>query len=291
MLDELPQVLANGLVLASTYALLATGLSLAYSALGLVNFVHGQMAVLGSFAALVAVKSLGMNFLVSIPLVFLVFIGLGFLLERTAIRFVSGFDREFQGMIFTLGLALVVQNTLTMIAGPDPRGVTGVGRGSVSIGSAHVAYDRIVVVVVAVVVLTALTLFLKLHKMGLALRALSMEREALAACGVRTPHVAALAYGLAFALAGVAGAALAPMQGAASIAGDEFLLQAFLVVIIGGLGSVGGAVAAALVLAMLQSFVATSYTSNTSVIASFVAVMVLLAFRPEGMARTRATRY
>ncbi|MBP6899954.1 MAG: branched-chain amino acid ABC transporter permease [Burkholderiaceae bacterium] len=275
------QATVNGLIIGLLYLLMAVGFTLVFGVMRMVNFAHGEFYMLGAFAAWLCITRLGLPFLAAVAVAALAALLLGALLEWAVLR---PFRKdELNGMITTIGLALMLQNGALMLFGPDPQAMPGIAEGATTLLGIAVPNARILVVGFAALVLLALYLFLRHSRGGRALRAAVEDGETAALQGIRAGLVYPLGFGLGVALAAVAGALMAPLFSVSPFIGSAPLLKAFMVVILGGLGSVPGAAVAALVLGLLESYSALFLSTSTADMLLFVLVIVgMLAF-PRGL--------
>ncbi|MCL4767438.1 MAG: branched-chain amino acid ABC transporter permease [Hyphomicrobiaceae bacterium] len=277
----LAQILSNGLMTGLVYVLMALGFTLIFGVMRIVNFAHGELYMLGGFATLILFGNLGWNYYLTV-VVAAFGVGLfGVLLQSLLLKHFIG--RELSGMIMALAIAITLQAGANIIFGPEeqsvPRPVTGV----LDLGAAVVPYDRLVVGGFTLVILAAFWFFLQFTRWGLAMRAVTQDSEMAAVQGVRPGFIHPLAFGIGSLLAGGAGALMAPIYTIYSYMGELPMLKAFVVVILGGLGSIPGAVLGGLLLGLVESFFATMYSTTVATMIGFALVIVILIFRPRGL--------
>lgn len=275
------QALTNGLIIGLLYLLMAIGFTLVFGVMRVVNFAHGEFYMLGAFSAYVCVTTLHLPFLVAVLATFLLTLVIGWLVEVVVMK---GFRAdELNGMIATIGLAMVLQNGALMVFGPDPQSMPPVAEGVVSLGSVMLPMSRLYVVAFSLVVLVVLYVFLMHSKGGRALRAVVQDIEIANAQGIRSQFMYPLGFGIGVALAATAGALMAPVFSVSPSIGATPLLKAFIVVILGGLGSIPGAAFAALLLGVFESVANTFMSSSFSDMLLFGFVILMLIFRPSGL--------
>lgn len=277
----LGQALANGLIIGLLYLLMAIGFTLVFGVMRVVNFAHGEFYMLGAFAAYLSVTRLQLPFLAAVCLAFAAAVVLGWIIEVVVLKGFRG--DELSGMIATIGLAMVLQNGALLLFGPDPQSMPPVAQGVVSLGPVVMPLSRLYVVVFSVAVLAALYVFLMHSRMGRALRAVVQDAEIASAQGISARLIYPLGFGLGVALAVVAGALMAPVFSVSPGIGATPLLKAFIVVILGGLGSIPGAALASLLLGVTESAANTFMSSSASDMLLFGLVMLMLIFRPAGL--------
>lgn len=277
----LGQALANGLIIGLLYLLMAIGFTLVFGVMRVVNFAHGEFYMLGAFAAYLGVTRLHLPFLAAVCLAFAAAAVLGWIIEVVVLKGLRG--DELSGMIATIGLAMVLQNGALLLFGPDPQSMPPVAQGVVSLGPVVMPLSRLYVVAFSVAVLAALYVFLMHSRMGRALRAVVQDAEIASAQGISARLIYPLGFGLGVALAVVAGALMAPVFSVSPGIGATPLLKAFIVVILGGLGSIPGAALASLLLGVTESAANTFMSSSASDMLLFGLVMLMLIFRPAGL--------
>lgn len=275
------QSLVNGVILGFLYLLMSIGFTLVFGIMRVVNFAHGEFYMLGAFAAFFAVTQFQLPYFVAVAVAFGGTILLGALVERVVFRpFRSD---ELSGMIASLGLALILQNLALVAFGPDPLAMPSLASGAWRVADLIVPKSRGVVILASGAILVLFYLFLMHSRTGRALRALVQDREIAAAYGIRVELMYPLGLGLGVALAAIAGSLMAPVFGVSPFIGGTPLLKAFIVVILGGLGSIPGAVLASLLLGLIESFTSSFFGASTADIVVFALVVVVLLVRPSGL--------
>lgn len=281
MLQLLIQILTNGLMMGLVYIMMALGFTLIFGIMRIVNFAHGEFYMLGAMAVMLLFSTLGINYFVAVILAALIVAVIGMVIERLLLRQFVG--RELNGMIMTLAIAITLQAGATIIFGPQemsiPRPVSGV----TNVAGILIPNDRMLVGAVAIVILVLFYLFLRFARAGLAMRAVAQDWEAAALQGIRPQRIYLLSFGIGCALAGLAGALMAPIYTVSPFIGEVPMLKAFIVVILGGLGSLPGAVVGGLLLGVVEAGVATFINTTVATMVSFALVVVILLFRPAGL--------
>jgi len=274
-------VIVNGVTYAATLALVAIGLTLVFGILRVVNFAHGAIYMLGAYATYYFVVSLGVPYLVAV-------VGAGLAIALfSAVLAVALFRRYrgllLEGAVMAIALSLLIEDGAFLGFGAAPRAVPSSFDGVVDIGGVHVIAQRIFIIGVTAALVIGLQLFVSRTRMGRALRAVQQDPYAASLQGIQVDRVVTLCFALGGLLAGIAGSLVAPTQVVLPTIGEAPLLLAFVVIILGGMGSVSGAVIASLVLGMTQSVVSTYWTAQASTWISFTLVIVVLAARPTGI--------
>lgn len=277
----LGQATVNGLVVGLLYLLMAVGFTLVFGVMRMVNFAHGEFYMLGAFAAYALVVHLGLPFLLAVALSVVLAIAFGSVIEWLILK---PFRKdELNGMIVTIGLAMILQNVALMLFGPDPVSMPSIATGATTVLGVTVANSRLYVVVFAIAVLLLLYAFLRHSPVGRGLRAVVEDADIAALQGVRSRIYYPLGFGIGIGLAAIAGALMAPLFSVSPFMGQTPLLKAFMVVILGGLGSIPGAAIAGLCLGLLESYSSLFLSSSTADMLIFILVVVgMLAF-PRGL--------
>ena len=279
--EVLPQMVVTGLLLAAIYILIATGFNLAFGIMRMVNFAYGATYMLGGYAVFVAMNILGLNYFLGLAIAVAFTFLLGwlceFLLLRGRVR-----DDMLAGIIITLGLLYVFQSGALLIFGEHPQGVDAPITGVVHIAGVVFQMEKLLPAILCVVFIGGLYMFLRFTKTGQSLRAVTDDRDAGALMGIRINRVYGVGFAIGMALAGAAGALIAPVFLIDSAMGGAPLWKCFIVVLLGGMGSVPGGVLAGLFLGLVDSFVGTLLSGTLASIIGFVAIILVLMFRPEG---------
>nr|WP_315595874.1 branched-chain amino acid ABC transporter permease [uncultured Cupriavidus sp.] len=275
------QALVNGLIIGLLYLLMAIGFTLVFGVMRIVNFAHGEFYMFGAFFAYVLVANWHFPFVAAVGMAFVLSVILGWLVEELVLKPFR--HDELNGMIATIGLGMILQAIALMVYGPDPQFMPSVADGSLSIGSVTLPMSRLYVVGFSVAVLIALYVFLGHSRTGRALRAVVQDTEIATAQGVRARLIYPLGFGIGVGLAAVAGALMAPLFSVSPFIGATPLLKAFIVVILGGLGSIPGAALASLLLGVTESAASTFMSNSIAEIMIFALVMAMLVIRPTGL--------
>ncbi|MFX0547196.1 branched-chain amino acid ABC transporter permease [Roseovarius sp. S1116L3] len=275
------QSLINGIILGTLYLMMAIGFTLVFGVMRIVNFAHGEFYMIGAFSALIGVTWLGLPYAVTLGMTVVLAILLGALIERVVFR---PFRKdELSGMIASLGLAMILQNGALIMFGPDPQAFPSMVSGVFRLGDLIVPKSRALTLGVGVVILLGFYFLLMHTRFGRGLRSLVQDQEIAALYGVRLEIMYPLGLGLGIALAAVAGGLMAPLFGVSPFIGATPLLKAFIVVILGGLGSIPGAALAAMLLGLIESFVSSFVSASAADIVTFALVVAVLLLRPSGL--------
>jgi branched-chain amino acid transport system permease protein len=277
----LGQALTNGIIIGLLYLLIAIGFTLVFGVMRIANFAHGEFYMLGAFAALVCVTRYDMPYLLAVLVAFVLALAFGWAVEILVLKSFRG--DELNGLIATLGLAMILQNGALMMFGPDPQSMPAPAEGVFAMGEVIMPFSRLYVVAFSALVLVALYVFLMHTRSGRALRAVVQDMEIATAQGIRSHIVYPLGFALGVGLAAIAGALMAPVFSVSPFIGAAPLFKAFIVVVLGGLGSIPGAALASLLLGVAESLGSTFFDGSTADMMIFGFVIVMLVFRPTGL--------
>jgi branched-chain amino acid transport system permease protein len=272
----------NGLILGAFYAVVAIGLSLIMNLTGTINMAHGSYMTLSGYLAYAMVGA-GTNWWFALAVAPILTVIVGVAMERTLIRPLYQRDPVYS-LLLTFGVSLIAEETYRLIWGTNgvPFSPPPSMQGSISLGFTDFPVFRLFIAGVLLVIIIALVLFLQRTRMGLRLRAAVQDNEMIAALGTNTQVLYMLNFGLGILIAGVAGVLAAGLLGLNPQSGNALLMPAFVVVIIGGMGSLFGAVAGGLLIGVAIS-VTTLYLPAFSEIVIYVLMAVVLLIRPRGL--------
>ena len=283
------QVLVNGLLLGGLYACIAIGFSLVWGVLNVINLLHGSFIVLGAYLAFFAYTIAGIHPYAFVPVAAAALFVLGYAVQLVVINRVVDAP-VLVTMTTTFGLALFVENVMLVLFKADFRKVSlrpplGVLDFSDYISGLDIVVpiDRLTSMVFALLLVLLLYLLLRRTSVGRAIVAVRMDRYAAALMGVDTKKIFALTFALGAALAGAAGALLSPIFPISPLAATTYLGKAFVICVLGGLGSVSGVFVGGLVLGVLESFGALFFGPEHSLTLSFTVLILLLVLRPSGI--------
>jgi branched-chain amino acid transport system permease protein len=277
------QVLINALVLGCLYACIAIGFSLVWGVLNVINLIHGSFIVLGSYLAWGLYQALGISpwyvLLVAAPLFFV----LGYLLQRLLLNRVINAP-VLVTLTLTFGLDLILNNAMIYFFKADYRKLTlSPPMGSVSLFDVVVPVDRLLATGFALALTGVLYLVLRRLRVGRAIVAVRLDRDAAVLMGVDVKSIYAIAFGLGAALAGCAGVLMALIFPISPLTSSTFLGKAFVVCVLGGLGSVSGALAGGLLLALVEGIGSASIGPSHATTLSFALLILFLIVRPQGL--------
>lgn len=284
------QFLANGLVTGAFYALSALGLTLIFGLMRVVNFAHGEFFMLGGVLGWVATSVLGFDFATAFVLVVAAMGVLGWLVDRFLIERVRGHGEE-STILLTIGLSIFLANATLYLAGPAPMKVPAPLTGKpLFLGPVVLTKSRLAAVAVGVILVLGTYLVIHRTRIGRAMRATFQDAMAAKLSGIRTERIFATTFALGTMLAASAGMLLASIYSAQASVGGLVSLKAFVVVILGGMGSFPGAIAGGLVLGLSEAFWGGYVSTGTVDVVGFVLVILILLFRPRGLFSINAQR-
>ena len=284
-LTEFLQQLFNAVRISGVYALVALGITVIFGLTGIVKFSIGELLTLGAFLTFSFWDQDRVIFFLAVPLAALAIGALSLLLERVAFRFTL--DQPINGFIVSLGLILVLQNFVIEAWGTSPRAIPPVFTRIWDVGGVRMPMHDWFVIWVTVGLIASLFLFLRLTKYGRAIRACAEDREAAALMGIPVGLVIACTFALGGALAATAGGLVGSIQVIHAYIGAQLLLKGFAVALVGGLGNIEGAVVAALLVGMTETFGAGYLATEWRDGYTFALMIMVLLLRPSGLFRAR----
>jgi branched-chain amino acid transport system permease protein len=275
------QILINGLMLGAIYACIAAGFSLVWGVLNVINMMHGAFIILGGYLTFFAWIHLGIHpFLMLLP-VALVLFGIGYFVQSTMINRVVT-KPVLTTLTLTFGLEMILYNAMNLAFSATPRRIV-LDMGIVNLGELLLPVDRIASMVLALSMTGLLYLTLRASKIGRAIVAVRMDRDAAALMGINVQQIYAITFGIGAFMAGACGAIVAVIFPISTSLTGLFLGKAFVICVIGGLGTVPGALVGGLALGVIESFAGYWLGPQNAILIGFVLMLVLLVFRPTGI--------
>ncbi|MCB1754260.1 MAG: urea ABC transporter permease subunit UrtB [Gammaproteobacteria bacterium] len=272
-----------GLSIASILLLIALGLAIIYGTMGVINLAHGEFVMLGAYATWFLQYYTGIGLIPSLLIVFLVVGFIGWIIERGIVRHL--YNRPLDTILATWGIGIILQQLVRMTAGPELRYVElpKMLNGGVSVFGVHMSLYRLFIIFVTGLLIAGTWYVLMKTEFGTKLRAVTQNPEMSECSGINSQRVYGATFALGAGLAGVAGALVAPIKSVSPDMGTNFVVDAFMVVVVGGIGSLAGtAVSAALLGEVTAGF---AYLLNDTLAKAivFIAVVILIRFRPQGL--------
>jgi branched-chain amino acid transport system permease protein len=281
MLEQILVQTVNGLVNGMVLALVASGLTLIFGIMDVVNFAHGDLVMLGGFTGAVTVAQTG-SFWLGLLVAALAIAVFGALLQITTLRPLIGRD-PLTTIIATFGISLVLQKYALWQFGPTARNIPQPIPGQFELFYLQYPWYRLGAAVMAGAIIGGLYLFLKYGKYGIWIRATTQDRIMASAMGIPVPLVHTGVFAIGAAMAAASGVLFAPLAAVTQTMGSEFTVRAFSVVVVGGMGNLGGSILAALFISLLEAYASLVVSPSQAVIVSFVVLLLTLLFRPTGL--------
>ena len=277
------QLIASGILLGGLYGLFSVGLTLIFGVMKVVNFAHGEFIMLGMYATLWFLNSFHLDPYLSIPLIIGLFFFFGIFVERLIIRHTIGAAHVVQ-IFATVGLSIVLTNAILYFFKSDYHYVkTAYTETMVYLGPLALSLSRVVAFIIAVVSTGILLFFVKGTYTGKAIRAVAQNREAATLMGINVDRIFMLTMGIGSACVGVAGNLLVQIYPAFPTVGAHFVIIAFVVVVLGGLGSVTGALLGGIIVGIIETFSGFYLGTDMNQITYFLIFILILIFRPWGI--------
>jgi branched-chain amino acid transport system permease protein len=281
MIEILQQVL-NGLAIGSVYVMIALGLTVVFGILGIAHFAHGSVSMSGGYLTFFFGGALGIGFFPAMALAMLAGAVIGLLIERLAYRPVRDAP-HINAFIIALGLTMMVEGLNLLSFGADQVVIQTPYKDVYKIGGVAVAELRLAVILTAITLVGVVALLISRTKTGKAIRAVAQNRPAAVLMGANVNRVSAIVFGVSSALGASAGALVGALLAISPGVGEGFAVKGFAVLILGGLGSIPGAVVGGLVLGISESLAAGFISSAYKDVIAFLVMIVVLLFRPEGL--------
>lgn len=282
MVELLIQQIANGIMLGGIYGLMALGLTLIYGVLYIPNFALGHQAMLGAYITYFLVALLGVNYFVSVAVAMAVLAVLGAAIERAIFRPIKDAPHV-NGFIAAFGLLFLLESSALMAWGASYRKIeTAYDREVLSIFGAQLPLQRGMVVAAVIVIFVGIQIFLRRTAAGAALRAVAQEPEAAMLVGIDGNKVASMTMGVGSALAAAAGGLIGPVILVFPTMGSLMIVKAFVIIILGGMGSVAGAIIGGFLLGLVESLATGFLSPSYKDLYAFLFLVIVLAIRPTG---------
>ncbi len=278
---DIVQILLNGIVLGSLYACIAIGFSLVWGVLNVINMLHGSFIILGGYLTFFAWQYFGINPILALPFIASALFCLGYVLQYFFINKVV-MAPVLTTLTLTFGLDMILYNLMTVFFTATPRRVT-LDLGTLTIGDLYLPVDRLLGMGLALCLTALLFLVMRVSKIGRAIVAVRMDRQAATLMGIRVNHVYAITFGIGAFMAGAAGAVFSMVFPVTTNLTGVFLGKAFVICVIGGLGSVPGALIGGIALGLIESIAGYTIGPQNAITVGFILMLVLLIVRPSGI--------
>src|SRR5580693_5834325 len=271
----------NGIVTGMILALIASGLTLIFGIMDVVNFAHGELFMLGAYLGVIVMATTG-NFWLALVVASLAIALLGAALQIVTLRPLLGRD-PLMTILVTFGISLVLQNYALWQFGPVARKIPEPFTGHFTLFYLEYPWYRLVIAGLSAAIIGALWLFLKYGTFGIWIRATTQDRTMAQAMGIPVPWVHTAVFALGSGMAAASGVLFAPMVGVSHTMGLDWVLKAFIVVVVGGMGNFVGSIAAAIFISLIEAYTTIWLDPSRAVIVSFVILILTLLFRPTGL--------
>lgn len=289
-MDQFIEQIVTGLSIGSILLLVALGLSIIYGSMGIINLAHGEFVMLGAYAAWVFHTYFALGLLASLVPIFLVVAALGWVIERYVLSLLN--NRPLDTILATWGVGIMLQQAVRLMVGSElryvelPRSLSD----SMDVFGLSVSSYRVFLFMVSIALFAATWLLVNRTTVGMKLRAIIQDRSVAASFGINAKRVYALTFAYGAGLAGLAGALVSPLKSVSPDMGTGYVIDAFMVVVLGGVQSLAGTVASAFILGELSGGIAFLQNDTVAKAIVLLAIVVLIRFRPEGLftARVRA---
>lgn len=283
MYELFMQQLANGIIIGVVYSLIAIGLTLILGILGVINFAQGEIYMLGAFFTYSAASYFKLDYFAATAIAVVIVACCGVLFERYTVRPLRG-RHPFIILLSLIGLSIFLQNTAMLAWGPDPREIVSpYAAKKVIIGPVYLTQHRILIFFLSIAIILVIHIFIKRTKMGMAMRAVARDKDTAALMGVDVNWVYTFTFVFGSALAAIAGSLLGAIFMIEPTMGEWAVVKAFVVVIMGGMGNVPGAIVSGLFLGVAESmgagFISTGYKDAVG----YALLILVLLFKPQGI--------
>ena len=271
----------NGVVTGMILALVASGLTLIFGIMDVVNFAHGELFMLGAYVGVIILAATG-DFWIALVAATLVIALLGAAIYLTTLRPLLGRDPLYT-ILATFGISLVLQNYALWQFGPVARKIEEPFTGQFTLFYLAYPWYRVVIALLSAAIIGALWLFLKFGTWGIWIRATMQDRVMAQAMGIPVPWVLTAVFAIGAGMAAASGVLFGPLVGVNHAMGVDWVLKAFIVVVVGGMGNLAGSIAAAIFISLLEAYASLWVSPAQAVIVSFIVLILTLLFRPTGL--------
>ncbi|MGA8390451.1 MAG: branched-chain amino acid ABC transporter permease [Pseudolabrys sp.] len=279
--DQILIQTVNGIVTGMILALVASGLTLIFGIMDVVNFAHGELFMLGDYIGVLVLASTG-SFWLALVIASLMVAILGAAMQIVTLRPLLGRD-PLNTILVTFGISLILQNYALWQFGPSSRKINEPITSHFTLFYLQYPWYRILIAVLSAMIIGGFWLFLKYGKFGIWIRATTQDRVMAQAMGIPVPWVHTGVFAIGAAMAAASGVLFGPLVGVNHTMGLDWVLKAFIVVVVGGMGNLGGSIAAAIFVSLLESYASIWMNPSQAVIVSFVVLILTLLFRPTGL--------
>ena len=277
------QLALQGFLMGGVYSLIALGLSLIFGVMRVINFAHGEMMVFAMFISITLLLWLGLDPYVSLPICAAIMFGIGYVIQRVFVNRILDLPEAMQVLVM-VGIGIVFENSALMIwGGSDISPNTSLALSSFPLGPLTVDAPRLIAFILAILITVMVMLFLKMTAIGKSIRAAADNRLGALIVGTPINRVYAVCFGIGTACVGAAGALLVPLMPAKATMGAPYTLISFVIVILGGMGSLVGALVGGLIIGVAESLGTVFLASSMKQVVSFSIMIVILLLKPQGL--------
>lgn len=281
------QAVIIGLLMGGVYALIAAGASIYFGVMRIVNYAHGEFLTLAMFIAYYLVMSTGINLYIAMLITGVVMFCVGYLYQRGLLNQLFKKEKERAPgslLLFSLGVGMIIKNGCQIIFGTNPRVLQTPYNGTTFVLGEYIfSKPRTIAMLISIVAIVLISLFMHKTETGRALRAVSQNRAVAPLMGIDQSKMFALAFGLGIGLVGIAGAAMLPFFTLSYTSGSAYGFKSFVIIVLGGLGSIPGALVAGLVVGLIESVGALFFSSAIANSLPFLLFVIILLVRPTGL--------
>lgn len=277
----------NGIMVGSIYALVALGLTLEYGILNIPNFAHGVLYTVGAYLTFLAVVSMGLNYWIAILCAMAALAIIGMIVHRLVYRPLVNAP-HLNSFIAAIGLIFMFKAGMLLIWGPDFKRYPPVNENVINIFGTVITTQRILIVLITIVLIVILNLFIKKTMAGMTIEALAQDREGALLAGINVGRVETLVFAVGSAMAAVAAALISPIFLVYNTMGDFVILKAFIIIILGGMGSIPGAIIGGYIIGLVESLGGAYLSTDYNELIAFAILIGVLAFKPTGLFGTRS---
>src|SRR5262244_382289 len=279
--DQILIQTVNGIVTGMILALVASGLTLIFGIMDVVNFAHGELFMLGAYVGVIVLAATG-NFWIALMAASLLIALLGAVIYLTTLRPLLGRD-PLTTILATFGVSLVLQNYALWQFGPVARKIPEPFAGSITLFHLDYSWYRLTIAGLSAAIIGGFWLFLKFGTWGIWIRATTQDRVMAQAMGIPVPWVHTAVFAIGAGMAAASGVLFGPLVGVNHAMGLDWVLKAFIVVVVGGMGNLGGSIAASIFISLLEAYASIWVSPAQAIIVSFVVLILTLLFRPTGL--------
>ncbi len=283
----IPQAIVNGVLLGAVYATIGIGFSLVWGVMSIINVAHGSFIMIGAYLSFTLYTTVGLDPFLSIPLVMTMLFGIAYVIQRFLLnRVVRG--SVFITLTFTFGLQILIANICLLIWRADYRSIKlPYSAAGITIGGIIIPLVRLGIFAVALILTGLFYLFMRRTRTGVAITATALNFEGAKTVGINVMNIYAVTFGVSAALAGAAGAMISPIMSVNPFLGGPLVGKAFVIAILGGLGSTIGALVGGMVLGLVETVGSVFLPSSYQELLGFTVLVLILVFRPQGLVGKR----